>query len=95
MTNKTLDQLNAGDFVADMHDGLAPILDRFTILHRITWDTDWSTTPHRIGGFGFENKELRVLGLASGAFVGGVVCGYQYDGRTAGIIVLGEKEREG
>ena len=37
MTEKTLEALETGDFVADMHDGVGPIRRRFGIVSHTTW----------------------------------------------------------
>jgi hypothetical protein len=85
MTSKTFDQLEIGDFVADMHDGLAPIRARFNVLTSIQWEYAGFGTPDRKDPFSFPNKELRVLGIQNS---GAIVCGYTYDRMYAGIVIL-------
>jgi hypothetical protein len=96
LTTKDWDVLNEpGAFICDMHDGAQQLRQRFTVLAHITWSTEGRRA------FDFTNKELRVLGPAQRTALRGItegdgrdllVCGYDYDLRVAGLIVLAEKD---
>lgn len=87
----TVEQFEPGDFVHDMHDGMSGLAKRFEILEYISWEAP-AVFPH-------PNKELRVLGPSIGvSYEGadgkqGIVCGFNYDNRSCGLVVLGNKEK--
>lgn len=93
VTTKRFDDIQIGDYIADMHDGVSQLRTRFGIVSRIDGEGNWFPD--------LPNKHLRVIGLSYGgldlqfpeiAAQGHValVCGYQYDGRRSGILVLTE-----
>jgi len=90
MTEKPFDALEPGDFVADMHDGLGPIRKRFGVVSHVQWRVQDMASVD--GGKGipfvsFPNKQLRVLGAQDD---GSLVCGYNYDGMFAGVVIISQ-----
>lgn len=90
---KAFADLVPGDYITDMHDGLAPVARRFVIVAVVKWDVERPAFP-------FPNKHLRVLGADARVEIGTfterphVVCGFTYDNRVAGIVVLAERKRQ-
>jgi len=84
-----LDDLNLGDFVYDMHDGLRPLRERFGIISMVQWHHSSENVQPFVGpkGWKFPNKELRVIGFTD---EGHAVCGFTYDGIRSGILVLSD-----
>jgi hypothetical protein len=82
---KPFDELVANDYVGDMHDGLAALAKRYTVVSAHQWRTEGAKAFPA-----WQNKHLRVLGPT---LDGSLVCGYNYDGMFAGIVVIKELER--
>ena len=82
---KPFDELQPGDFVADMHDGIAPIKKKFGVVFHHQWRIE--STSVGVPFPSFPNKQLRVLGVQDD---GSLVCGYNYDGAFGGIVVIGK-----
>lgn len=104
MTNKHLDELDLGDFIADMHDGEAQLRERFEVVSHVRWDEP--PQIHRtatIHGFyeylqqfcrsAYTNKYLIVIGWADDSSLSApvIIAGYCYDARRSGIITLRAK----
>ena len=87
MGQKTINDLEIGDFVADMHDGFRPLADRFTVRPIDSWEheapSDHFPKPHAM------NKYAYVLGHND---EGELICGYQYDGRYSALFAISAKE---
>lgn len=87
ITGKPFSDLKPGDFVADEFD-LVDLRQRFGIVSSFQWRWDRDAQPPaKHIPFPFPLKQLRVLGSQDD---GSLVCGYNYDSRLSGIVVLCE-----
>lgn len=107
MTEKKFHELQVGDWVADMHYGVNPLKARFEVVSDIRWDEPRLEAPGRSGyvdvpffnylqGFlkgVYNNKMLHVIGFSLNSTLSDpeLICGYCYDGRWSGIVVLRAK----
>lgn len=102
MTSKPFSELQVGDFVCDMHDGLGPVRERFDVVSHVNWDEpDQNDAPlfnTYIGQFrssrGYVNKHLVVIGFSGESTLSRpvVIAAYCYDGRRSGIVVFCDKQ---
>jgi hypothetical protein len=83
---KTFDELETGDYVADMHYGFRPLAERFTVRPIDSWRHDEPNAhfpkPRAT------NKCAYVLGHTD---EGELICGYQYDGHYSALFAISRK----
>lgn len=116
MTNTPFKDLKVGDWIADMHYGLTPIMERFEVVTHVCWDEPrpdpltaqpgamytgyvehafFNYLSHFLPRGSYGNKMLHVIGTMRQSFPKSaqpeLVCGYCYDGRWSGIVVLRER----
>lgn len=93
---KPLTELKKGDTVCDMHYGIPQLTKHYKVVSDIrsrVEEKDISDTVaaiEHLTGRPYENKYLRVVTPVG--WDDTCVCMFLYDGRTFGIIELGEKE---
>lgn len=96
---KPLTELKKGDTVCDMHYGIPQLTKHYKVVSdiRVRIEPEDSHATHvaigQLTGRPYENKYLRVVNPVG--YDDTVLCMFLYDGRTFGIIELGEKDEAG